>query len=235
MLITRRDKITGPKVPAYALFDIAKSRVEGELPLPDGDGHLVIGIESGPHPAVVFMEMSENDTLNVYDAQSSISVTSKEFATETVMPLLEGRYEKRYSQNKYTIVVTPFEGNGVNASDAYVAFQIYSKLFVDRVQFAATHLLHARLAASERFMCSSGKGGLPSLLICDKNASPLVDALQKGYYYKAKNNCIIESTPTVSYPASALVAAFQYGCLFVDNGYTFGCSTDCIGLHPSIV
>lgn len=217
------------QVPVHASFDRAKHVHDSELTLAtNAEGRLTVSIDTGLNPGLVIMEMTPFDRLNVYDAVSEFGTPANLFAESTVIPLLKFRHKMRYHRGQFDVVVTPLE-NQCEQSDEAAAYNIYRKLFGNKVEFAATNLLHPRLAASERFLISTDKNGDPALRICPTNAGPLTETLATGYHYSVENG-VPGGTPATSYPASSLAAAFQYGCLFADNGETFGCEIDKIAV-----
>ena len=213
------------QVPVYASFDEKKHVHDTELTLAaNKEGRLIVSIDTGLNPGLVIMEMTPIDRLNVYDAVSKFGMPANMFAEKAVLPLLKSRHKLRHHHGQFYILVTPPE-NRCDQSDEAAAYNIYRKLFGSKVKFAATNLLHPRLAASERFLNSLDNNGDSALRICPNNAEPLTKALSVEYHYNVENG-VPDDTPATSYPASSLAAAFQYGCLFADNGETFGRKID---------
>ena len=217
------------QVPVYASFDKKKHVHDTELTLATNrEGRLIVSIDTGLNPGLVIMEMTPINRLNVYDAVSEFGMPANSFAEVAVLRLLRSRHRFRHHRGQFDILVTPPE-NRCDQSNEAAACNIYRKLFGSKVNFAATNLLHPRLAASERFLNSLDNNGDSALRICPNNAEPLTKALSVEYHYNVENG-VPDDTPPTSYPASSLAAAFQYGCLFADNGETFGREVDKIAV-----
>lgn len=219
----------GNQVPVHASFDNEKHMHDTELTLAThAEGRLIVSIDTGLNPGLVIMEMTPIGRLNVYDAVSEFGAPANLFAKNIVVPLLESRHKLRHHHGKFDVIVTPPE-NRYEQSNEAAAYNIYHELFGSKVKFAATSLLHPRLAASEHFLNSNDDNEDPALRICPINARPLMEALAIGYHYSVENG-VRSDTPATSYPASSLAAALQYGCLVADNGAIFGREIDKISI-----
>lgn len=210
---------------------------------------LIAAIETGLNPAVVVMELGNDGVLRVYDAAGKANTPANLFCRDTVIPLLYG-HGHLLDIGACELVLTPPKKKG-GQCNAQAAFQIYSaiEMFKGKVRFAPTNVLQARLAASERFLSSvhpqilSKKRSLrgekptptPGLQICHNNARLLIEAISEKYRYKpidddSPKKPVIET----AHPHSDVVTAFQYGCLFADQGETFGCPLDSVARPMSV-
>lgn len=214
--------------PVHRSFDAQKHVHCGELKNHTGT-HLIVGVETGLHAAVVVATMTRR--LNVYDAAYG-DAPAGIFAQDTVLPLLKRRYPRMLSSGQFTLVVTPPDQRDCD-TEASAAARMYNALreFRGHVEYASNNSMQGRLGASERFLsdlmpASPFETGC-SLTICPVNASPLIDALSGGYHYPvdADGNQTSDD-PANSHPDSDLAAAFHYACLKADNGQTFGRTGD---------
>ena len=201
---------------------------------------LIVAIETGLNPAVVVMDLQNDGVLRVYDAVGEANTPANLFCNGTVLPLLYRRHGYLLEMGACELVISPPNKKKAQCS-ARAAFQIYSAIdmFKDKVSFAPTSVIQARLAASERFLSSvhpqivSGRRSLrhekptpkPGLQICPYNAQLLIESISEKYRYKTTDNGsskkpVIETV----HPYSDVVTAFQYGCLVADDGDTFGCA-----------
>lgn len=216
--------------PVHRSFDASKHVHNGELKK-RASRHLIVGVETGLHPAVVVMERALSNQLMVYDAVYG-DTPAGIFAQDTVLPLLKARHQPMLLRGQFSLVVTPPERHDCD-TEASAAARMYDAVneFREHVEYAPNNTMQGRLGASERFLrdlipASPFETG-SSLTICPVHARPLIDALSGGYHYPVDaDGNQTGDLPASSHPCSDLAAAFHYGCLKADNGETFGLNDD---------
>ena len=212
--------------PVHRSFDASRHVNNGEL-IKRANTHLIVGVETGLHPAVVVMERALRNRLMVYDAVYGDAAAGI-FAQDTVLPLLKARHQPMLLRGQFSLVVTPPERLDCD-TEASVAARMYDAVneFRGHVKYAPNNTMQGRLGASERFLrdliSDSPFETESSLTICPVHASPLINALSGGFHYPVDSDGNqTGNIPASSHPCSDLAAAFHYGCIEADKGETFG-------------
>lgn len=169
---------------------------------------LIMGMDTGRHPAAVVGQMGADGRLLILGEQAADNMGIVKFIRELVKPML---YQMRYQGCPVIAVVDPAGKQKSQIGEQSVIDAIKAEGF--DAHLAPTNHIDPRIRAVEKYMLELRTSG-PAFQIDLVHCPRLIHALRAGYYYKVqKSDNELKETPEKNHPASDLADALQYLCL----------------------
>lgn len=184
--------------------------VEGPLqPMPGMP--LIIGLDTGRHPACVICQMDGLGRLSVMGEAYATGTGVDTFLERDVTPLLQ---EDRFWGHSAYLVIDPQCLAKGEIGDENVLMM--SRRLGFQAIPAQTNRIEPRLRAVDKFLNASRDGG-PAIMFDSENVPTLILAMQSRYRFKIKKSGEMEEKPDKGHPHSDLADALQYACLGTDS------------------
>ena len=226
-------------MPVHSLFSFEKHvDFDGEILDHRAGGLLIVSIHAGSDPALVIMEMNPVARLNVYDAKCESTMPAEKFGLEVVIPLLKERHAKSFGMRHFVLLV-PTDPNFGDLVNAWAnQFRNIMGEFNEQIRPIDSSTQLQGLDAADRFMRAPvgiSLDNMPKLLICQKYANKLINALADGYIYAKDDQGRLIPNNTSDF--GRLAIAFHYGCLFAERRGPYAATdnrTDPVAIdHPT--
>jgi hypothetical protein len=169
---------------------------------------LLIGLDTGRHPAAVVGQVDAFGRLLVLDEAYEDNMGMVKFLRERVKPIV---YSPRFYGCPVVVIVDPA---GIQRS------QIGEQSVIDAIKLegfdayaASTNFIDPRLRAVEKFLLEQRDGG-PGFMIDLLHCPLLIKAMRGGYRYSIqKSDGALKEIPDKNHPDSDMADALQYMCL----------------------
>jgi len=177
----------------YSAFHVAQH----ELPVIPGVP-LMIGMDTGRHPAAVIGQLAPTGRLQILAAISAGNLGMELFLTQDVLPLLA---TERFATNPSYLILDPACNQRSQIGEESVIECCRRIGFV--AQPATTNAIAPRLRAVEKFLTAS-RGGAAAILFDPIHCSGLILAMQARYRYKLQKDGVTldENEPEKKHPWS---------------------------------
>lgn len=178
----------------------SKLRANGELPL-------IIGMDTGRHPAAVVGQLDPRGRLLVLAEATAEGMGMENFINQILRPLLA----ERWGAPKCFAIIDP-AGRVRSQIGEESVLQAINRLGLS-AKLANTNAIEPRLRAVEKWFNKQIDG--KSAILIDSDQCPLLlRSLKHDYRYKRhKTTKALEEVPEKSHPWSDLADALQYLCL----------------------
>ena len=167
---------------------------------------LVLGMDTGRHPAFVAGQIDPQGRLNILHSASSENMGIEKFISEHIKPVLAERFERAYV---YAIVDPAGRQRSQIGEESVL--EAITRCGIPAYA-ASTNQISPRLRAVEGYL--DRRNGM---LIDAAHNQQLITALRYGYRYPRQKDKALKEIPDKSHPYSDLADALQYLCLGVEN------------------
>ena len=173
---------------------------------------LVIGVDTGRHPAAVIGQMDPTGRLKIMGECFGAGIGVDTFIERDLTPLMQS--DKFWGHTCYLVLDPQCRARGEIGEENVL-------MMCKRLGFQAipaqTNSIEPRLRAVDKFLNSSIGGG--AAILFDPEGCPnLILAMQSRYKYKIKKkDGSLEEKPDKSHPWSDLADGLQYTCLGTDT------------------
>lgn len=169
---------------------------------------VVIGLDTGRHPAAIFSQINRKGQFVALDELYDDNMGMQLFMQTKIKPLV---YSNRYQRCRMVCVCDPQARARGEIGEESVLDIIQQEGF--EAHPAITNAISPRLRAVEKYMLL-GIGGEPGFLVDLIHCPLLVRALQGGYRFKLrKSDQELEEIPQKNHPDSDIADALEYACL----------------------